>query len=191
MSRNKRRIVNNIEPSTLGIGKTNLEVPPPKKLRFSFRFFSQQPEIFFGLKGVKASWYFSFLSKLKEYEKIDIAQISKARTARFHEIDWETSPIRRKDLSIPEQYASEKDYPIFQFAIATSTGRFMGFFDENYIFNILVLDPKHNMQFSIKRDRKAERTYPETTDFESLVEKLKSCKSGPCMHLNSYIRLNS
>jgi hypothetical protein len=125
-----------------------------KRWEFSFRFFRQLEK--FGLDGAKVpnDWLISLLERLKSLslEKIEnILDNEKTADAyRFHSIDWDATniPISRTDIDwVSNSYWDNPvEYPLQQLMLSTGTGRFAGFFDENWVFNIVLLDPLHNLQ---------------------------------------------
>jgi len=68
---------------------------------------------------------------------------------RFHRIDWDArnAPIRLEDLDhLPEGLRADPSFEVYQFQIARGSGRVVGFFDQANVFNLLLLDPMHNLQ---------------------------------------------
>lgn len=67
----------------------------------------------------------------------------------YHEINWGQTniPIKRENLtSLPRDILeNEGDFPIFQFSISKALGRIAGFWHDS-VFNIVLLDPYHNLQ---------------------------------------------
>ena len=66
---------------------------------------------------------------------------------RFHPISWDAKniPIARSELDWLGDYSSD-DFPLVQFHLSKAMGRVVGFFDEDHVFNVVLLDPLHNLQ---------------------------------------------
>lgn len=138
------------------------KAPDDKRWVFSFRHFRQIE--FFGFAGgkghVPATWFVSLIARLQALcnTSIDSAFTDKAwaDSLRFHPIVWtqKNIPIKRTDLKwIDEIYLNnEEDYPLRQFSISTALGRVVGFFDEDTVFQVVLLDPFHNIQPSKSHD---------------------------------------
>ena len=69
---------------------------------------------------------------------------------RFHQINWgqKNCPMSREELDwLPKGYLDNADsFPMCQFQISMALGRIVGFWDENNVFNVVLLDPLHNIQ---------------------------------------------
>jgi hypothetical protein len=125
-----------------------------KRWEFSFRFFRQLDK--FGLDGTKVpnDWLVSLLERLKSLslEKIEniLDDEQMADAYRFHPINWAATniPIARTDIDwvSAAYWCNPVEYPLQQLMLSKGTGRFVGFFDENWVFNIVLLDPLHNLQ---------------------------------------------
>lgn len=125
-----------------------------KRWEFSFRFFRQIEK--FGLDGktVPNDWLVSLMERLASLSMEKIENILDnqlhADAYRYHPINWSSKniPIKREDLNwIADTYRNNPDeYPLEQLMLSKGTGRFVGFFDENWVFNIVLLDPLHNLQ---------------------------------------------
>lgn len=65
----------------------------------------------------------------------------------YHKIDWGPSPIERKDFDWVDDNIlnNESEFPFFQFSISAGTGRVLGYFDVDSTFQVLLLDPLHNL----------------------------------------------
>lgn len=80
---------------------------------------------------------YNFLLNCSSFSKLTWENISKADQFHFHEIE---EPI--KGLSDDEF----KDIPLLQFKLPNhKQGRFVGFIDENGIFNIVLYDYTHSI----------------------------------------------
>lgn len=123
-----------------------------KKWTFSFQYWKQIE--FFGLDKSNPSWFVSLIEKLKDLSGKDVKNFvstGEQRDAwRYHNINWNQTniPIQREDLDwLDKDYReNEAEYPIVQFQVSQALGRVVGFWDENSVFNILLLDPLHNIQ---------------------------------------------
>lgn len=121
---------------------------------FSFQFFKQIQ--YFGLDGDKVDnvWMLSVIERLQQLgtELIDdvLRDYAKAGAHRFHAINWSQKniPVSMEDLDwISADYRDNpKEFPMMQFQISKAQGRIIGFFDEKNIFQLVLLDPLHNMQ---------------------------------------------
>ena len=98
---------------------------------------------------------------------------------RLHSIDWGKSSIRKEKFHeyIPKEYRTEET-DIIQFQIEQSKGRVIGFFDYKQTFQVVLLDPAHNMQLSGYNDYRIVKTnflknsYEEiTTKFVAITDK--------------------
>ena len=108
----------------------------------------------------------------------------RSRVLRCHPIDWSSKniPISRDGLTwLPKEVLdNEDDFPILQFSISTGTGRFVGFFDREFVFNIVLLDPNHNIQPSNKTDYQIQPTTIGISQYDELLNKLENIKRIIC-----------
>ena len=128
--------------------------PENKNWEFSFKHFRQIDK--FGLDGggIANDWLVSLLERLKQLSQESIENILgnqiMADSYRYHPINWGANsiPIERNTLDwISEPYKSNpEEYPIDQIMVSMGTGRIVGFFDENWVFHLVLLDPLHNLQ---------------------------------------------
>jgi len=143
----------------INVGDFENHLPTPKAegvhdsacLSFGFSYFKQIE--YFGLNRSSTSWSVSFLERLSvlSKEKWDdlTGDPTKAQSFRFHSVDWNAkrAPIAQKDLTwLPQDYISNPDFPFYQFHVSKALGRFMGFRDEAGVFQIVLVDPLHNLQ---------------------------------------------
>jgi len=153
---------------------------------FSFRFWRQLS--FFGLDKSDANWFVSLLEKLKDLccERIEafMADGAKKHTWRYHDISWtqKNIPIQRVDLTwLHKDYLeNEAEYPLVQFQISQALGRVVGFWDEIDVFNIVLLDPLHNMQPSGRFDYRVTPNSPLPCKYTTLLEDLDRVKKNSC-----------
>ena len=128
------------------------DIPPPRRFVFSFRFFKE--DRYFGIGGKDSGWFSSVLSKLAEISSASYDELMSNMRAkqiwRLHEIDWSANniPVLRQNLTwLDKPYIDNTtEFPFFQFQITTAHGRVVGFWDETGVFNVVFLDPLHNMQ---------------------------------------------
>jgi len=82
----------------------------------------------------------------------------------MHNISWDAKnvPITRDEIDwIDEDYRSNaEEFPLFQLAVSKAEGRFVGFLDEDNVFQIVLLDPLHNAQPSKFNDYKVQLSHP-------------------------------
>lgn len=155
---------------------------PKSNLSFSFEYFKQID--YFGVKGQKDVWFVSLLDRLKDLSAKSseiLGDVTFKNQYRFHPINWKQTniPVQKKDLGwLPKKYIDNDEFEILQFELSKSTGRIVGFMNENCdVFYVVLLDPKHNIQPSKKYDYKVDGTIVCMTDYEELLNKQKQYKS--------------
>jgi len=81
---------------------------------------------------------------------------------------------------------NENDYPIYQFSVSLALGRIAGFWD-GCIFNVVLLDPYHNLQPAKEFNYRVTPTTAILSEHELLVAKLElikhahtNCSTGDC-----------
>lgn len=147
------------------------KVPPEKTFTFSFRYWKQIEN--FGLGDVRASWFVSLLDRLKGLSDEKVSRLFQDRNfrsvVRYHPVVWGQPgiPISKEDLQLPRDVADAEDLEIVQLAISRSIGRIHGFFDGNWCFNVVLLDPKHNLQPS--------KSHNYSVDFAPVLESDYGC----------------
>ncbi len=155
---------------------------------FSFRYYNQTD--YFGLGETSTKWFVSLLEKLRDLCKEDYDNFFKDHRIkdanRYHPINWEAKniPIRRTDIDWVDVNVieNEEDYPFFQFQISKGLGRVIGFWEQDYrFFNIVLLDPKHNMQPSKIFDYKVTDTTIEYCELSSLLMDIDNIKGLNCL----------
>lgn len=172
----------------------------PKTWAFSFRFW-QQIE-YFGVGGRPNSWFVSLLERLADLSKepIDdlIANRARMDALHYHKINWEQQsiPIQRQELHwVAKEYLNNSDdYPMVQVSISAALGRIIGFWDEQGIFNVILLDPMHNMQPVKRFDYRVQSTpigKSQYADLREQIERLQheSCADTACKLRNAALRL--
>lgn len=157
---------------------------------FSFRFLRQIE--FFGLDGanISATWFSSLFARFQDLSDKKLSEFLADNATqgtsgyRFHQINWSQKniPVQRADINwLPKEYLNnDVEYPFFQFQISKSNGRIIGFFDENWNFNILLLDPLHNMQPSKSHGYSVDPCSPLACEYTSLNAKFDSLNGAEC-----------
>ena len=153
--RKNNRIRSNKESLSLDrpVPAVSKKIIPEKKWTFSFQSWEQRK--LFGLKHKKVTlqWFVSLIKTLKDLSQKTIEEvildIPQKTAYRIHPINWGTSSLNEEIFYkyIPENYR-HKETEVIQFQIERSKGRAIGYFDSDYTFQIVLLDPAHNMQLS-------------------------------------------
>lgn len=141
-------------------------------ISFSFRYCTQQE--WFGIAGQDAAWFASLQDRLKDLSGKTGAILEDGKIRedyRLHPIDWNATncPIKKEDLtSVPKVIIDNAEPDFFwQFQISKGTGRVVGFFNEdNSVFYIVLLDPKHNIQPSKDYGYHVDPTSVAITEYE-------------------------
>jgi len=169
----------------------------PRRWAFSFRYWRQIEN--FGLDRTDAGWFASLLEKLSilSNEEVDkfICDSRKKDVWRYHNIDWghKNIPIQMSDLDwLPSYCQNNPEYVLVQFQISLALGRVVGFWDKDYIFNIVLLDPFHNIQPSKRYDYRVDPCNPLNSDYAKLLHGLDEvlkyrCEKISCQNIR-YIR---
>lgn len=173
-----------------------------KKLSFSFSYFKHDVK-YFQIGDCHQRWFVGLIERLVtlcDMTKDGILMENAGSIAlRCHEIDWtqKNIPIQRKDLTWlpPEILSNDKEFPIMQVSISKSTGRIIGFFDSDpRIFNIILLDPNHNIQPCKKNNYQIQPTTQGVSQYDELLNRLdrikhitRICPDGRCQ-LHSHIQ---
>lgn len=156
---------------------------------FAFRFFKQIE--FFSLDSPKidSTWLVSVIERLRDMggQEIDavLRNSAEAKRLRLHKINWSQTniPIQRKELDWlhPDYLSNEDEYPLLQFMVSQGKGRIIGFFDEQNVFQIILLDPLHNMQPSKSFGYSVDPCSPLACQFTRLHDSVKDAlKRGQC-----------
>lgn len=180
-----------------GAGKEVKKITRAKKepddslWNFSFRYWSQLE--YFGLngKGIDNQWLVSVLERLKTLSAESIERVYRDVTMRdamrFHRINWKATniPIAKADLpDLPAHCYDNPEFELHQFQISKGKGRVVGFFDENWVFNIVLLDSLHNLQPSKTFHYKVNSCSPLSCEITSLREGVKEriaqCQVNGC-----------
>ena len=139
------------------------KIPRDKKWEFSFQHWEQRK--YFGLQyeNVDTKWFVRLLERLKELSSEKLGDVwhdrGKMKAHRIHSIDWDLSSISKDEFYsyIPKEYRTEET-DVIQFQIGKGKGRVIGFLDFENTFQVVLLDPAHNMQLSTYNDRKKRKT---------------------------------
>lgn len=164
------------------------EIKIDQEWSFSFKYYKQIGH--FGLDNLEGKWFVSLLEKLSDFSKIDRDSFFKDHKFkadnRYHRINWTATniPITKHDLTWiePEILNNDDDFPFLQFQISRALGRVVGFWNSNLtIFNIVLLDPKHNIQpAGGKYNYRVDEANVLTCKYTHLINKLDELKSKPC-----------
>lgn len=164
------------------------DIKKDQEWSFSFKYYKQID--FFGLDNTDPKWFVSLLEKLSDFSKIDRESFFKDHKFksdnRYHKINWEATniPIKKEELNWIESeiLSNEDEFPFLQFQISKALGRVVGFWNSNLtIFNIVLLDPKHNIQpAGGKYNYRVDEANVLTCKYTYLITKLDEVKSQPC-----------
>lgn len=175
-------------------------VQEPKKWTFSFRYWRQIK--YFGFDRTDAGWFFSLLEKLnilsnEEREKF-ICDSGKINQWRYHRIDWghKNIPLQLNDLDWLPSYIrdNQKEYDLVQFQVSKALGRVIGFWDREYVFNIVLLDSWHNMQPDKDHSYRVNPCNPLSCEYTKLLNGLdmvltSKCKAKNCEHIKDILNI--
>lgn len=188
-------------------GKTPPATPYPKlsnvqskekRWTFSFRFWKEAEN--FGCDKSKPKWFISLLERFRDLSTYSLDEFradGKLKSGfRFHAIDWQHKnvPISRVDCNwVPAVYLDNEDeYPFVQFQLSKGLGRVTGFFDEEDVFNIVLLDPLHNLQPSDFSDYRIRPCNPLGCQYSELLVEVDEIRNGlKCDELNCKSRIES
>lgn len=160
---------------------------------FGFRFFREIPN--FGLDSdlIDKKWPLSLMYRMRDLSTETLMSVmektvERRGTLRFHEIDWahQNVPIRREDLDwIAYDYLNnEAEFPLMQLALSRADGRIVGFFDEDNVYQVVLLDPLHNAQPTKYHDYKVRLCQPlgcEVTAIKHAARKaVELIQAKPC-----------
>lgn len=160
------------------------KIPVNKKWVFSFKYWNQIE--YFGLNKSSIKWFISLFEKLKELSAYDLDLFKTDSAARdhwrYHEINWRAKniPIQRSHFTwLPKKYLeNEQEYVFYQFQITKAFGRVVGFEDETHVFNILLLDPLHNIHPSNYTDYKLRSCAPLNCEYSELLSKVDKLRES-------------
>lgn len=147
---------------------------------FSLRYWVQLD--WFGLhgKGIDNQWLVSVLERLKQLPSEPIERVYRdgvMRDAmRYHPINWQATniPIAKTEIpGLPSYCIDNPEFELHQFQISKGKGRVVGFFDEIWVFNIVLLDPLHNLQPSKSFGYAVDPCQPLSCEITSLREGIR------------------
>lgn len=189
MAKNGKKLTLDLHTGKPKFGNKALVTPEQEKLierrkiTFSFSYFKQIEN--FGIGNCSTKWYVGFLERMSVLGTMTPQEVLEENrgsdSLRCHPIDWDAKniPVRRSDLDwLPKDILeNEVEFPMVQFAISTGTGRIMGFFDrDSSVFNIILLDPNHNIQPSKKTNYQIQPTTLGMSQYDDLLNKLECVK---------------
>jgi len=162
------------------------DIQDPKRWTFSFRYWRQIQ--YFGLDHSDSGWFVSLLERLSALSGEEIERFlcdrGKINSWRYHQIDWGTKniPIQLKDLDwLPSYFRDNpEEYTLVQFQISRALGRVVGFWDRNYIFYIVLLDPLHNIQPSKNHNYRVDPCNPLSCAYTHLLHSLDQILETKC-----------
>jgi hypothetical protein len=144
-------------------------LPSTRRWSFGFRHFRELKYFGFDSPEVGKRWFVSLLLRCRELSDYRVGVLMsdlevRAGTLRMHDLDWDARniPIRLGELDWIEPFyrGNALEYSLFQIAISKAEGRIIGFLDEQWIFQIVLLDPLHNAQPSKYNDYKVRLSKP-------------------------------
>lgn len=154
---------------------------PPEKQRWSFSLRYWRQHNAFAVGDREARWFISLFERLQDLCAQNVADVMEDFDVRdglrIHDIDWAAKniPIEREDIDWVDAvyWNNPEEYPLFQFHISKALGRVAGFLDENRVFNIVLLDPMHNLQPSSFNGYKIRATNFGECELTSLVSRIE------------------
>lgn len=158
---------------------------------FGFKFFHQID--FFGLKHSDTSWFISFLERLRDTSKMEYTGLTQVLEDgyRYHIINWKSKncPLNRNEFHwVNKAYIdNEIDFPFCQFHVSKGSGRIIGFWDENNVFQIILLDPLHNLQPSKDTNYELRLCYPGLSQLDDLQLQLDEIVRSGCTGVDCQI----
>lgn len=163
-------------------------------ISFSFKYFRQID--YFGIGDCDSKWFVALLERIKSIEGLTRKRLENQshgdKSLRFHPIDWNAKncPISFDSLDwLPNEVKDNpEEFSIMQIAVSTGMGRIIGYFDGAApIFNVILLDPKHNIQPSKDYGYQVNPTTLGLSQYDDLlgeIEEIKrqaaSCPSTSC-----------
>ena len=161
---------------------------PEKYFTFSFRYWDELG--YFGVGSTAPTWFRSLLARLKDLGGVTISRLlmdpSFKDAMRFHTVDWDAHniPIRLQDLHWlpPTVRENQEEFPIVQFHVSKALGRVHGFWDRDWCFQIVLLDPLHNLQPSKYNAYKLQTTTPSGCRYSALRAVIDRACGAPCSH---------
>lgn len=155
-------------------------------INFSFKDWRQINN--FGLGQEKPKWFASMLDAIKNMSTRSVRQLEVdkklATDIRYHPIDWNAKkcPLKRSQIDWvePEIIQNEEEFTFYQFQISKGKGRIIGYWFPVNTFNIVLLDPLHNLQPAADYNYKIDHTSTLLTPYESMLKDFEEIKSMTC-----------
>jgi len=154
---------------------------PTPNWSFTLRYWRQIEN--FGVGAETSGWSVSMLERFHELSRLSVDEVMRDQALkanmRIHDTDWKAKniPISRDDIDWvdKEYWDNEEEFPLMQFHISKALGRVVGFLDENQKFNIVLLDPKHNLQPSKFNQYKIRATTVGRCEYTGFLAHATSC----------------
>lgn len=162
------------------------KAPDEKFFTFSLRYWSEAEH--FGIGDAGTSWFASLFQRLHDLcrEKVSrfVDDDGFQDALRYHVVDWDARgiPISRDDLKWlpPSIRDNEAEFPIVQFHVSKAVGRVHGFWDAEWCFQVVLLDPMHNLQPSKDVGYAVRPTSLAGCQYTALCAALDRARSKPC-----------
>jgi hypothetical protein len=179
--KSQNKIPEKSKTRTTTVGKTSIPAKP-KTVNFSFQFWRQIE--YFSLNKSDLKWFVALLDKLTELssELLDEFRSNRRRqgAVRYHPVKWDQKniPIKRSDLTwLDKDYRdNEKEWDFYQIHITKGLGCMVGFWDEQGIFNIVLLDPHHNIYPTKRTGYRVDKCYPLENMYSSLIDDIRQTR---------------
>lgn len=157
---------------------------PPKKVSFSFRYWEQRRN--YGCDCCDPQWFIGMLEKLRDLCRISVDEFltdgSMRDGWRYHEVDWKDKHVTLKQSDcdwVADKYLdNDKEYPFMLFHLGKAFGRVMGFWDEEWVFNVVLLDPLHNIHLSKFNGYQIRHCGPLEAHYADLLAKVDALSQG-------------
>ncbi len=148
----KKVIAGDIPPRTAAAGLKPGNIPPEKYFTFSLKHWKQID--YFGLAGKDSGWVIALLDRLHDLSREKVARFFDDRqfreSIRHHTIRWNGEGVKfaYADLNwLPaEILGNPNEFEIYQISISRAEGRIHGYWDADGVFQIVLIDPMHNLQ---------------------------------------------
>lgn len=185
-----RIITGTVPPAAKGPSLKPGTIPQEKYFTFSLRYWSEADN--FGLGDVDVGWYRSLVGRLNDLSKEKVTRFVEdpgfQNALRYHVVDWDLRnvPLTRAQLTwLPRQIReNEVEFPIYQFHVSKAVGRIHGFWDSEHCFNIVLLDPLHNLQPSKDVGYRVRSTSPSECKYSALKVALDTACATSCLQAN-------
>lgn len=160
---------------------------PEKYFTFSFRYWKETDN--FGVGSVENSWFASLLERLRDLGRERITRLFEdpgfKDALRSHPVNWDAKniPVQLPDLDwLPASVRENQDeFPIIQFHVSKALGRIHGFWDADWCFQIVLLDPLHNLQPSKHVQYAVRSTEVSSCEYSALRAAIDQVCQSPCV----------